>query len=278
MDIALPGLTPRSTSGSQTGTETSRLKELQERLQSRAPESPAREEQPATWKEYPVRSVIIARYKKNTDGGHHRHIREDWTAVQRVGGMHTTIQLGLSTSRSLEYRKVQSIGDSLVRVLTRVQAHWQVGILSFSGAAMPQMLASLEMLEKGKMYAVTLMMGTNDVSRGESRKMMRPQDKLSCIFEELRNYLDPAILTICTVPYNMMSDRKGRNMNERVRHFNEIVRQIQQRSVLPVRLLDVARMLEDSLSEKSSSDDIHFDRPRGTEWLNGVFQNHINVL
>ena len=44
----LPGLTPSSTSGSQTGTETSRLKKLQERLQSRALESPAREEQPAT--------------------------------------------------------------------------------------------------------------------------------------------------------------------------------------------------------------------------------------
>ena len=47
MDIAMPGLTPSSTSGSQTGTGTSRLKELQEWLQSRALESPAREEQPA---------------------------------------------------------------------------------------------------------------------------------------------------------------------------------------------------------------------------------------
>ena len=68
------------------------------------------------------------------------------------------------------------------------------------------------------------------------------------------------------------------NMNERVRHINEINRQIQQRSVLAVRLLDVARMMEDCLPESSSPDGIHFDRPSGTEWLNGVFKKHKNFL
>ena len=71
---------------------------------------------------------------------------------------------------------------------------------------MPQMLASLGMLEMGKMYTVTLMMGTNDVSRGESRKMMRLQEMVSCILEALRIYLDPTMLTVCTLPYNMMPD------------------------------------------------------------------------
>ena len=134
------------------------------------------------------------------------------------------------------------------------------------------------MLEMGKIYTVTLLMGTNDVSRGEARKMMRLQDKVSCILEELRIYLEPGILTICTVPYNMMADQKAREMNERVRNISEIIRQIQQRSVLPMRVLDVARMMEDSLPEDASSDGIHFDRPRDTEWLNGVFKKHINFL
>ena len=71
-----------------------------------------------------------------------------------------------------------------------------MGVLSFSGATTPQILASLEMLEMAKMYTVTLMMGTDDVSRGEPRKVMRLQEKMSCIFEELRIYLDPAILTV----------------------------------------------------------------------------------
>ena len=129
---------------------------------------------------------------------------------------------------------------------------------------MPQMLASLQMLEMGKIYTVTLMMGTNDGSRGDSRKMTKIQEKVGCILEELRIYLEPAILAICTVPYSMMADQNAREMNERTRNINEIIRQIQQRSVLPMRVLDVARMMEDSLPEDASSDGIHFDRPRGT--------------
>ena len=55
---------------------------------------------------------------------------------------------------------------------------------------------------------------------------MRLQMKLSCTLEKLRIYLDPAILTICTVPYNMMADQNAREMNDRVRNLNEIIRQI----------------------------------------------------
>ena len=111
-----------------------------------------------------------------------------------------------------------------------------------------------------KMYTVTLMMGTNDVSRGESRKIMRLREKMSCILEELRIQMDPAILTICTVPYNMKADQHAMEMNEKVRNINEIIRQMQQRSVLPVRLLDVADMMERSFPDDASLDGIHFDR------------------
>ena len=140
------------------------------------------------------------------------------------------------------------------------------------------MLASLEMLDMVKMFTVTLMMGTNDMSRGESRKIMRLREKLSCILEELRIQMDPAILTICTVPYNMKADQHAMEMNAKVCNISEIIRQMQQRSVLPVRLLDVADMMERSCPDDESSDGIHFDRPNGVEWLNGVFQKHINTL
>ena len=97
---------------------------------------------------------------------------------------------------------------------------------------------------------------------------MRLQEKMSSFLEELKIYLDLAILIICTIPYNMMADQNAREMNDRVRNLNEIIRQIQQRSVLPVKLLDVASMMEHSHRDDASSDGIHFDRPRGTKWLN----------
>ena len=45
-----------------------------------------------------------------------------------------------------------------------------------------------------------------------------------------------------------------------------------------MRLLDVADMKERSLPHDASSDGIHFVRPGDIEWLNGVFQKHINML
>ena len=179
-------------------------------LQSRTRGDSMREERPPTWRDHPVRSVIIATYKKNTDRAFHRHNRMDWTTAQRARRdcFHDAAWAEYFTQPKIPEGAVHLIiGDSLIRVLTRIQLHWQVGVLSFSGAATPQMLASLEMLDMIKMYTVTLMMGTNDVSRGESRKVMRLHEKISCILQELRFYFDPAILAICTVPYNMKFDQ-----------------------------------------------------------------------
>ena len=140
------------------------------------------------------------------------------------------------------------------------------------------MLASLEIVGMAKMYTVTLMMGTNDMSRGDLRKVMRLHDKMSCILEELPIQMVTAILTVCTISYNLMADQHAMEMNEKVRVLNEIIKQIHQRSVLRVILLDVADQMERSFPEDASSDGIHFDRPRGVEWLNDVFQRHINEL
>ena len=282
MDVALTGYTlsssPRS---SQVSGSSSHIKELHERLQLRSRESPARAEVPPTWREQPVRSVVIASYKKNTEGRYHRHNRKDWNAAQRARRdcFHDASWADYYTQPRIPEGAVHLIvGDSLVRVLTRIQSHWQTGVLSFSGAATPQMLASLEMVGMAKMYTVTLMMGINDMSRGELRKFMRLHDKMSCILEELRIQMDPAILTVCTTPYNMKADQHAMEMNEKRRDLNEIIRQIHQRSVLPVTLLDVADQMERSFPEDASSDGIHFDRPRGVEWLNDVFQGHISEL
>ena len=47
---------------------------------------------------------------------------------------------------------------------------------------------------------------------------------MSCILEELWIQMDPAILTVCTVPYNMMADQHAMEMNEKVRALNEIIK------------------------------------------------------
>ena len=283
MDVVLPGYTPTSTSSdSQVSGGSSRLKELGEKLQQKSRERSARPELPPTWREQPVRSVVIASYKKNTEKRYHRHNRLDWSAEQgaRRDCFHDAAWVEyLAPPRVPEGAVHLIIGDSLVRVLTRIQSHWQTGILSFAGAATPQMLATLDMLGMTKVYTVTLMIGTNDVSRGEARKITRLYDKMSCLLEELRIQMDPILLTVCTVPYNMMFDQHAFEMNEKVRNLNKVIRDIHRKSVLPVRLLDVAeRMEKKGFPEDTFNDGIHFHRPRGAKWLNDVFQEHINTL
>ena len=145
MDVALPGYTPSSTPGSsQVSGSSSRLKELHERLQLRNRESPARVDLPSTWGEQPVRSVVISSYKKNTEGRYHRHNRMDWSTAQmdRRDCFHNAAWVEYFTQPRVPEGAVHLIrGDSLLRVSTRIQSYWQTGILSFAGAATPQMLA-----------------------------------------------------------------------------------------------------------------------------------------
>ena len=100
----------------------------------------------------------------------------DWRTAQRAGRdcFHDAAWTEYFTQPRIPEGAVHLIiGDSLKRVLRRIQSHWQVGVSGFFGAATPQILASLEMLDMVKMYTVTLMKGTNDLSRKQSRKVMR---------------------------------------------------------------------------------------------------------
>ena len=139
MDVALPGYTPCSTpSSSKVSGSSSRLRKLNERLQLRNRESPASVELPPTWREQPVRSVVIASYKRNTDGRYHRHNRMDWNAALRARRdcFHDASWAEYYAQPQIPEDAVHLIvGNSLVRVLTRIQSHWQTGDLSFSGAA-----------------------------------------------------------------------------------------------------------------------------------------------
>ena len=90
-EVTLPGYTSSSTSSSiQICRSSSRLNELRDRMQSRTRDDSIREERPPTWRDHPVRSVIIASYKKNTDGAYHTII-----STTALTGHSTTGKIGL---------------------------------------------------------------------------------------------------------------------------------------------------------------------------------------
>ena len=108
---------------------------------------------------------------------------------------------------------------------------------------------------------VTMMMRTNDVTRGESRKMMRLPEKVSYLLQGARIYLDPTIPTICTVPFKMKQNQNGIYMNQRLHQINGVIAEPQMNRILLLRLLDA----------------IQFDRPKCVEWFNKVFQRQVNT-
>ena len=55
-------------------------------------------------------------------------------------------------------------------------------------------------------------------------------------------------------------------------------REVRMNSILPLSLVDVAKLTEDSLPDGCASDDNHFDRPKGEEWLNKVLESYVNSL
>ena len=76
----------------------------------------------------------------------------------------------------------------------------------------------------------------------------------------------------------MTQDENEMNLNERERQINGLIWEGQMNSILPLRLLVFAHMMEDSLPDGCTSDEIHFDQPRGVECLNKIFQRHVNSL
>ena len=109
MDVALPGYTPCSTpSSSQVSGSSSRLKELNERLQLRNQESPARVELPPTWRQQPIRSVVSQATRRTRRAGTTGTIA--WIGAQHKesGGIASMTRLGWNTSRSHVYQRGRS--------------------------------------------------------------------------------------------------------------------------------------------------------------------------
>ena len=103
MDVALPGYIPSSTpSSSQVSGSSSRLKELHDRLQLGTRDDSTRVERTPTWRDQPVRSVVIASKMKRIQTADTTDTAV-WIGPQNRG------REGPSTTHSREYWRVRSI-------------------------------------------------------------------------------------------------------------------------------------------------------------------------
>ena len=74
-----------------------------------------------------MRSVVISSYKKNTEGVYHRFNLDDRTVAhceKRDAFKDASWAEYFTQDRIPEGTVLMIIGESLIRVLTRIQSHW----------------------------------------------------------------------------------------------------------------------------------------------------------
>ena len=74
-----------------------------------------------------MRSVVISSYKKNTEGAYHRYNLDDRTAAhcEKIDAFKDASWAEYFTQDRIPEGTVHMIiGESLIRVLTRIQSHW----------------------------------------------------------------------------------------------------------------------------------------------------------
>ena len=108
------------------------------------------------------------------------------------------------------------------------------------------------MLGIRKVRMVTAMVRINYICGGEPRKITSNYDEGACLLKVLRTYLEPTVLTICRIPFNMKKRPVLEGKNERLPKLNHAIQRTHQESTLTFNLLDVAIHMELSLPYGSS--------------------------
>ena len=171
------------------------------------------------------------------------------------------------------------LGDSLVRVLSNLRTSWVTTVMAFGGATIAQLYRMVELMNPGRIPNVTILVGTNDISRGSDEQEALWESMMVCLFTTLWQKFNCVVLTVCTVPMNTRSlTAAGKRHNEGVVRWNNILRNLASRNAGRMILMDIEHELRAMDQARLTTDGIHFDSIEGQALLNGVFQERLDEL
>ena len=171
------------------------------------------------------------------------------------------------------------LGDSLVRVLSNLRTSWVTTVMAFGGATIAQLYRMVELMNPGRIPNVTILVGTNDISRGSDEQEALWESMMVCLFTTLWQKFSCAVLTVCTVPMNTRSlTAAERRHSEGVVRWNNILRNLASRNAGRMILMDIEHELGAMDQARLTTDSIHFDSIEGQAWLNRVFQERLDEL
>ena len=171
------------------------------------------------------------------------------------------------------------LGDSSVRLLSNLRISWITTVMAFGGATIAQLFQMVELMNPGRIPNVTILVGTNNISRSSDEEEALCESMMVCLFTTLWQKFNCAVLTVCTLP---MSTRiltaTGRRHNERVIRWSNSLRNLASRNAGRMILMDIEHELRAMDQARLTTDGIHFDIIEGQAWLNRVFQERLDEL
>ena len=171
------------------------------------------------------------------------------------------------------------LGDSLVRVLSNLRTSWITTVMAFGGATIAQLFRMVELMNPGRIPNVTILVGTNNISRSSDEEEALWDSMMVCLFTTLWQKFNCAVLTVCTVPMSTRTlTAAGRRHNEGVIRWNNILRNLASQNARRMILMDIEHELRAMDQARLTTDGIHFDSIEGQAWLNRVLQERLDEL
>ena len=94
------------------------------------------------------------------------------------------------------------LGDSLLRVLSNLRTSWITTVMAFGGATIAQLFRMVELMNPGRIPNVTILVGTNNISRSSNEEEALWESMRVCLFTTFWQKFNCAVLTVCAVPMN----------------------------------------------------------------------------
>ena len=124
------------------------------------------------------------------------------------------------------------LGDSLVRVLSNLRTSWITTVMAFRGATIAQLFRMVQLMNSGRIPNVTILVGTNNISRSSDEEEALWESMMVCLFTNLWQKFSTRTLTAA-----------GRRHNEGVIRWNNILRNLASQNAGRMILMDIEHEL-----------------------------------
>ena len=171
------------------------------------------------------------------------------------------------------------IGDTLLRDLNQILVGGQTTVISFGGASVVQVINMMELQNDDRVDTLTVMIGTNDVSRNPVTPKAKSKSLLICLLNELKEKYRSRIVVLCT---NSLNPDAGSPvvdfMNRNVTQWNVMIRNLTTGNPNELRLMEVENTLRMVDHGALTKDGIHFNTQPGVQWIDDAFQTRIEEM